>query len=236
MRNIILVGALAALCGGCAVGQTITYDDATPGLTARAPVALALAVQDQRPELAEGQELPPFVGFCRGGYGNKFDVMTTSGRALGDDFMRVIGRGLGARGFRVANLPVASAAWPAQIVAMAARSGATRVLVVQLGDWKSDTYVRTKLVFDVTARVFDVATARMLGEARVARSQDLGGSFWDAPGHAKQVIPAAYSGALEDLLNAPSIVNALSAPQAPPAMPPPPPRAGEARVDGPGSV
>jgi len=231
MRTLGLVGVVAALCGGCAVGQTITYDGAAPGLVARAPLALGLVVQDQRPELASGMELPPFVGFFRGGYGNKFDVLTTSGRPLGDDFMHVIGRGLAARGFRVTNLPVVPMAPPAQIVAAAAQSGTARVLVVQLGDWKSDTYIGTKLVYDVTARAFDVATARMLGEARVARSRDLGASFWDPVGRAKDVVPAAYSAVLEQLLNAASIVNALSETPAPPVGPPP-----VAPSVGPGSV
>jgi hypothetical protein len=233
MRNITLVGAIAALCGGCAVGQTITYDDATPGLVARAPLALGLVVQDQRSEVVHGEEVPPFVGFFRGGYGNRFDVLTTSGRPLGDDFMHVIGRGLAARGFRVTNLAVAPMAPPAQIVATASRSGTARVLVVQLGDWKSDTYMGTKLEYDVTARVFDVATAQMLGEARVAQSQNLGASFWDAPGHAKKVIPPAYSAVLEHLLNADAIVKALSETPSPPAGPPP---AVGARAVGPGSV
>jgi hypothetical protein len=231
MRNLSLVGVVAALCGGCAVGQTITYDDATPGLMARAPLALGLVVQDQRPEIASGTELPPFVGVFRGGYGNKFDVVTTSGRPLGDDFTNVIGHGLAARGFRVTNLPVVPMAPPAQIVAVAARSGAARVLVVQLGDWKSDTYMGTKLVYDVTARVFDVATSRMLGEARVARSRDLGASFWDPVGRAKKVVPAAYSAVLEQLLNAASIVNALGETPAPPIEPAP-----TAPAVGPGSV
>jgi hypothetical protein len=70
MRHLIFAGAVAALVGGCAVGQTINYHDAVLGLAASAPISLAIAVQDQRAEIARGDEPPTFVGWFRGGWGN----------------------------------------------------------------------------------------------------------------------------------------------------------------------
>jgi hypothetical protein len=40
---------------------------------------LAVAVHDERSEVASGDKNPAFVGLLRGGYGNPMDVRTASG-------------------------------------------------------------------------------------------------------------------------------------------------------------
>ena len=228
MRWVSVVVALTALSGGCAVGQKISYQDATPALLARAQLPLAVAVQDQRPEITGLKRGPQFVGLMRGGYGNTFDVETASGNPLADDVAFTISRGLAARGFSVRSTPVAPTDAPARIVATLAPTGVSRVLVIQLSRWKSDTYMSTQLLADVTARVLEVPAARELGASRVAGPRNLGSSFWDPPGHAKSVLPRALRETLEQLLNAPAIVNALSVPPAPAAGgTPSPPAPGE---------
>jgi hypothetical protein len=143
-------------------------------------------------------------------------VLTTSERPLADDVASVIGRALATHGYRVSPAPATSTSSPNQIAAMAARMGATRVLAVTLVVWKSDTYMGTKLEYDVTARVLGVPDARVLGESRVAASADLGSAFWDPTSLAKRAVPEAYERTLEALLNAPAIVRALSETRTPP--------------------
>jgi hypothetical protein len=237
MRLVPVIVVLTALSAGCAVGQTISYHEAKPALLARAPMPLAVVVQDQRPEVLNLKKAPQFVGLMRGGYGNPFDVQTTSGNPLADDVTFVIARGLAPGGFGVKPYPASGLNTPAQIVAGLATTGLSRVLLIQLGHFKSDTYSTTTLGVDVTARVLEVPTGRELGSSRVAGARNLGSSFWDPPAHAKHVLPPALRETLEQLLNAPQIVNALSLTIAPPAvaapgMPPP----GAASAPAPGAA
>src|SRR5262249_26243787 len=150
------VAVLAALSSGCAVGQTINYRDVAPMLRAQAPIPLAIAVQDRRPEVVSGAKPKTFVGLCRGGFGKPFDVKTSSDKPLADDFMSVIWRSFRARGYRLSGVPVGAEVLPEQIAAMAAKTGATRLLSVQIAAWKSDTYSGTKLTYDLVARVLEV--------------------------------------------------------------------------------
>jgi hypothetical protein len=217
MRSVPIIVALTALSGGCAVGQKISYQDATPALVARASMSLAVVVQDQRPEITNVKKGPQFVGLMRGGYGNPFDVETMSGRPLADDVAAVVSRSLAPRGFRVKSYPMAWTNPPAQMLATLAPDGASLVLLIQLLHWKSDTYMTTTLGADVVARVLEMSTGRELGTSRVAGARDLGSSFFDPPGHAQKVLPIALRETLEQLLNAPAIVDALSLAHAPAA-------------------
>jgi len=220
MRSFFGVVALGAVSAGCAVGQKIDYADVTPGLVAHASIALGLAVQDRRPEVLSGEKSGVYVGALRAGFGNRWDLETQSGRPLADDMAGVIGRALAARGYQVTAAAAPTPDVPGAIVARAGRVGAARVLEVQIGAWNSDTYMGTKLTYDVTARVLEVPSGRLLGVARVAAARDLGASFWDPGSHAKQAIPPAYAGAIQALLDAAPIVAALG--DAPPPPPPAP--------------
>jgi hypothetical protein len=231
IRGMMMVVVLAALSAGCAVGQTITYHDATPSLRPPAPpIPLAIAVQDQRPEVLSGKKPQTFVGLMRGGYGNPFDVNTTSKKALADDVMAVLWRSFRVRGYQLFGVAVTPTVLPAQIVAKAASTGAARLLVVQLGYWKSDTYVSTTLKYDVTARVLEVPSGRELGAWRVARDRVLGSDAWNPPALAKRAVPEAYNEALEELLNAQPVIGALV------AVPPPPPVAAPAPAEPPAGL
>jgi hypothetical protein len=222
MRLLPSLTVLAALSGGCVVGQKIAYQDGTPHFLARAPIVLALDVQDRRDEVSRGEKKPTYVGVFRGGFGNPFDVSTASGAPLAVDFRSVIGRGLAARGYRVTSAPVATPAASADALASLAKTGAPRALLVQLVVWNSDTYNGTTLTYDVRARVLELPSGRQLATARLARERDLGASFFDPGGNAKEAVPRACRAILEELLNAAAMVEALG------PAPPPPAEAGPA--------
>jgi len=201
-----------ALVAGCAVGQKIPYNVGQPNLRPGAAVPLALAVQDERPEIVDGTKRPNFVGVFRGGFGNPFDATTASGESLAADFAETIGRGLGASGYRV--LPVATR--PAEgldeLTRVCARTAAPRWLLVQLAEWKSDTMMRTALIYDIRAQVMD-AQGHVLGKSRLEGRDKLGGDSTNA----KALVPDAHRAILERLLNDPAIVAALAPPTNAPA-------------------
>jgi hypothetical protein len=165
MTMRLLVFAACAMCaGGCvAVGQTVDYRSVTPQLRARGPALVALSVQDQRTEVLAGKKTVAFVGFFRGGWGNLWQAATTSGRPLAEDFASTIWRALAAAGHPVTSAPTAPGQRPSEIAAACAKAGATRLLLVQLVTWKSDTYVSTALIYDVGAWVLEVPQGRVLG-------------------------------------------------------------------------
>jgi hypothetical protein len=197
------------------------YDLATPRVGYSGATWLAIAAHDRRTEVVSGEKDPTFCGLQRGGFGNPFDVNTKSGQPLAQDFARAVQRGMAARGYRVTQVAAAPGARPADVAATLARTGAAIGLLVEIAQWKSDTYNGTGLIYDVTLRALN-PQGQELAAARVKGRDDLGGSFMDPAGHAEEVVPLAYKGKLEQLLNAPAIVQALQAPAPAPSPPPSP--------------
>src|SRR5207245_797055 len=64
--------------------------------------------------------------------------------------------------------------------------------------WKADRMQNTALIYAVTLRVLDM-DGRVLAEKNLIGRDNLGGSFWNPPAHAKTAIPAAFKANLEAL-------------------------------------
>jgi hypothetical protein len=221
---VAMIFGCALALTGCAFGRHHAYHTANPRVMVRGSVVVALAVQDQRASLTMGKS-PDFVGLSRGGFGNTFDIGTVSGQPLAVDFATSIARGLQNAGFRVIPVTVADRVLPEQLRDALFRTGAQRGLVVQIQEWKSDTYQNTALHYSVVLRVLDPA-GEELGRTAISGSDNLGGSFWAPAGFAEDNVPPAYAHKLEQLLNDPAVLRALApAPPRPPLPPAPPPGA-----------
>jgi len=150
-----------------------------------------------------------FVGLQRGGYGNPFDVTTTSEAPLAQDFTKVIVSSLKQKGITAAPVKI-TPRWNGQEALQALM--ATRqenALLVTLREWKSDTYMNTALLYDVTIQVFGKG-GETLAQKSLQGKDDLGGDFINPPGHAKEAVPKAFAQKLEELFNDEKIVESLN--------------------------
>jgi hypothetical protein len=112
------------------------------------------------------------------------------------------------RGLQAEVVAVKPGAQPDEAVKAATAAGKDRALILELRQWRSDTFMNTALHYDIEARVCDAA-GRPLATLAKQGDEDLGGNFIDPPGHAKDVVPPTFKAILERLLNAPEIVAAL---------------------------
>lgn len=206
IRLALLVLVVASLYG-CAVGNTHTYDTARPEVIASSGSKLTVGVQDQRPYVVNGSKSPNFVGLSRGGFGNPFDVTTTSGKPLADDFSKAIQNALQTKGVDVSVVSISAGGADQTVVKRLVTSGNRAILLV-LREWKSDTYSNTALYYDVSATVFD-AEGRPLSSKEIKGSDNLGGSAMNPPGFAKEAVPKAFQKKLEQLFSSPEIAKYL---------------------------
>lgn len=200
---LIVLAALAA--SGCAIGNKHNYTMA-PELGVQGARSVAVGAQDARPYVVSREKTPDFVGLQRGGFGNPFDVTTESGRPLADDVAGAIAASLSRRGFKATTVAVAPAG--ADTRQLASQAGAERVALVSIHEWKSDTYQNTALLYELVLRIFD-ANGTELANNRVTGRDNLGGSAWNPPAHAKGAVPEAYRRKLEELFNAPAVRDSL---------------------------
>jgi hypothetical protein len=199
-QTLFLLGILLALTGlgGCAVGQKFNY--------AQVPLAvkidpttqtMTLAVLDQREYILSAKKTEKFVGISRGGYGNPFDVTTTTGAPLATDMSEAISRALLASSINVQQLSVR----PSQHISGARQAlidtGRNRLLMFTVQEWKTDTMMRTSLIFDVSLDVFD-GKGVTLAQAHISGKEVASDSILGAAADAQRWFNEKFTELLSD--------------------------------------
>ena len=201
--------ALLALTG-CAVGNTHQYAQRGLALPVQASSSssIAVGVQDQRPYVVSGRKSPSFVGLQRGGFGNPFDINTTSGQPLADDVRTTLVAALERNGAHAVPVVLAANMDSSNARRELLANGTNRSILVTMKEWKSDTFGRTGLEFDMHVAVLD-KQGRVLGENRIQGAETLGGSAINPVSAARGEVEAAYPQKLIQLFDHPSIRTAL---------------------------
>lgn len=207
-RSIAGIGlaiGVALILEGCAYGQTYRYDDVTLQL-ASAPTrgSVAVGVHDLRPYVVSGGKPEKFVGLMRGGFGNPFDVNTETGGPLAIEMRDAIAKGLRAKGLTVLPVVVNPSDGAAGVKSKLAASGAPRLLLVTLDEWKSDTMMNTALIYNVSLAVLDAKGETLAINRSVGR--DNLGSLGLSPGPG---ITAGFVRRFEALFDDPKIAAAM---------------------------
>jgi len=203
--RIVAVTALLAALGGCAVGQKFSYADAPMYLKPQSATgSMALAVLDNRTEVIGGAKKASWVGLSRGGYGNTFDVTTKSGLPLANDMASAVTAALKSVGRAPQTVIVSPTDGVNGARAALVASGADRLLLFTLDEWKTDTMMRTGLDFDVSLTVFDRA-GQSLATKRISGKEVSGSSIVSAEKDAQKW----FGDKIAELLGSREIVAAL---------------------------
>jgi hypothetical protein len=193
---------MASLVAGCAVGRKQEFDTARVDVTTTSKT-INVAMLDHRACVVSKDKNETFTGLSRGGFGNPFDVNTKSGRPLASDMANALAASLRDKGATVNIVTLPPSTSDADAMAKLATQG-SKGLLVELVEWKSDKYMRTKLGFNVRAFVID-SNGRPLGDSRVEGEDDLGGGMTNM-----DTAPVASFGQkMQQLLAAPAIAGQL---------------------------
>jgi hypothetical protein len=203
--NIFIAIFLFSILGGCAVGVTHQYSNAALQIKATTGSKLGIGVQDRRLYVVTKEKPENFAGLSRGGFGNPFIVRTASGAPLADDISKSIQAALSNSGVNVSaiNIPVGIDE-VAAIKLLAATNG--KAVLIELNEWKADTYMSTNLTYDVRALVIDV-DGKVISSKKISGSENLGGSAMNPPEHSRKAVPIAFRKKIEELFSAPEIAN-----------------------------
>ena len=200
---------IALLFAGCGAGNTHTYHGANTDIPAAGTYKVAIATYDQRYYVVNGDKPADFVGLRRAKYGIPFDMETASGNPLAQDFTETISRSFAAKGFRATPVIVYSSDTNYKTVkANLKQTGAHRLILLILYEWKSDTFRNTSLTYNVLLEVFD-ENGRLIAHKRISGNDDLGGRFIKSKVYAKNAVHEAFKEKIELLLNDKNISKAL---------------------------
>jgi len=154
---IRLVGVLCLIIGLSACSGKKTYDltrvQLAPDIHGNGKILLLN--QDQRPFVLTGEKPAAYVGRQFNGYGIPSDVVTKSGKPVGEDFSYVFAGVLEAGGYEVETANVQSAAdfnlqqtdyWG---------SDYDLIIAFLLKNWRTETYLETEFSYDIEVRLYD---------------------------------------------------------------------------------
>ena len=206
--NGIRLMTVLLLLTGCAVGNKHTYNDVNADISIAGNSTVAMATHDQRSYVQNGDKPADFVGLQRGGFGNPFDITTVSGNSLAQDFTETIARSLASKGFQTTPVIVNYSDTAERVKTILLHTGAQRLMLLTLYEWKSDTYTNTALIYDARLEVFD-ENGKTIAQKSISGRDDLGGSALNPPAYAKKAIPVAFKEKIEILLNDSDVSKAL---------------------------
>ncbi len=196
------------MTGACAVGVQHRYDTTNAVINVTTEQSVAVAVQDSRPYVLSGNKPTEFVGLSRGGFGNPFDVTTSSGRPLAQDMTMSIVSALSEKKIAASAIMLPQGADATTVQALLIKSSADRKIWMILTEWKADTYGTTALLYDVTLRILG-PDGQERGKKRIEGKDNLGGGVINMPEYSREALPKAFRNKLEELLNDPVTAAAL---------------------------
>ena len=206
-RLAVVVPLVSIVLTGCAVGNRYAYQGVVASPQVSGTRAVSVATLDQREYVRSGSKDPQFVGLQRGGFGNPFDVRTADDKPLSDAMTTALVNTLAKKGFRAQPVIVAHSVAAADARQQAVRTGTDRAVVLTLQEWKSDTAMRVRLLYDMTMTVLD-AKGAVLAEKRLQGDDTLGAA--SLPSAVGDIVAAAFKTKLEQMLDDPGVSAALS--------------------------
>src|SRR5512138_967536 len=85
--TLVLISIIAITMAGCAVGRTLSFTNSKAQSNFRSKEKLAIAVLDQREEVISGKKKPTYCGVIHSGMQIGYNVNTSSGLPLADEFL-----------------------------------------------------------------------------------------------------------------------------------------------------
>lgn len=166
---------------------------------------LLVAVIDARPYVTSGERSARFIGTQRGKWGQVKSVETESGRPFAEELAERAVSMLAERGRAAQILPLKRGATVGDAVAAFQTTGAERLLLIRVEDWRSDAYTRVTIRWGLEGIVFD-RSGTYLGRRRIRGSEAVGEtSIDDQRGEGQKALETK----LPRLLDDPAIAGAL---------------------------
>jgi hypothetical protein len=209
LGRVTLFVFLALVASGCAVGNRYSYRDVVASVPVAKGRSVAVATHDQRPYIVAGEKQPNFVGIQRGGFGNPFNVSNRHNEPLSTSYSIAVCNSLKAAGATCAVVETNHLDPSSTVTAKLTNSGKERALLFTLREWKTDALLSTALIYDVTLDVIS-PDGRIVASKVVRGKDDLDGSFWNGPRHARKATPVAFKAKLESMIGSPEIQAALA--------------------------
>lgn len=207
-KTLAVISAAALMLCGCSPMMMLQkYDTVRPELNIPAGTRLAIGVRDIRPAIMNGEQSPFFTGIRHSGSVVCYHVYTDNELSFADNIAGDIGRSLKEKGVHVTVYPIPSGMQEADAVRKLSE-GNTKSVLISLLEWKSWTFNKTELDYDLHIGVYGT-DGKKLAEKRLAKHEELGGGPVKPWEHATYVLPKTLQQQIEMLFGDKEIARQL---------------------------
>ena len=206
MRGLFLLILISVFMSGCAIGNTYRYDLGDAEFSLNSDKTVAVTTLDLRPYVRSGNKSPAFVGLMRGGFGNPFNVLTSSGRPLAEDMTISIVEALKKSGIQAFGVTAPADANRSDTQDRLLQENADRFVLFLILEWKTDTLFRTALIHNVKLLVLH-RDGSQVAEKTLQGRDNLGVA--GTPKGARVSAEKAFREKLEAIFNDPEIASAF---------------------------
>ncbi len=208
MISLVCLSLAAGIIINCGSSYRINYSNVKADLNYSGTRSVAVGVLDKRPYVISGENDPRFVGTMRGGYGNPFDLWTTSDLRLSDEMASTMAESLRSKGFKVVSTKAVVGKDGSGMLNEMKATGAQRLVLMVMNDWWSNYLPRSfsaeksELIIDVELKVMD-SKKNSLGSKKMKEIVNV------ESGWPQDTIPGWYQKKMTELLNDKGIQKAL---------------------------
>jgi len=203
--KLLFIFSLLIVVSGCAIGNKYDYSQANASLPLTGSGELGAGVVEMRSYVLDGDKTPNFIGLQRGGFGNPFDVKTSSGKAMTDDMTDVLSRALNSAGYTVKQLYFSSPD-SAVVADIIVKENKEKNVILMVKEWKTDVMMNFRLIYDLDLQVID-SQGNVLASNTLEGDEKLGGAGFESQNSKSAV--AAFETKIGRLFNNPEIIAAL---------------------------
>jgi len=194
------------LLTGCDL--TVPYVSTVP-LPEKGTARVAVATVDERADILDKQHPPNYVGIMRGRVGIPLDRLTHDGRPLSEDFSGTMANSLSANGYVATAIATSPAGNAAEALKQLELSGAARLVLLELRDWRSETYTNSTISYDAVLHVYDGAGKELASKADAGKEDTSHGSFFNPIYRSDDILVQFYEHEVQEWLSDPKIEAAL---------------------------
>lgn len=203
--RFVVVLSFLLMIAGCAVGNRYDYRESNISLPLNGSGDLSSGVIDMRSYVMSGEKSPEFIGLQRGGFGNPFEVKTSSGKPLADDFNNALSQALLKAGYNVRQLYFSSPD-SSVVTSVISENGSEKNVVLYVTEWKTDVMMNMRLIFDLVLKVYD-KKGELLAKNQLEGDEKISGAGFESQN--SKTAAAAFETKIGRLFNNPEILDAL---------------------------
>jgi len=210
---------LLVFLSGCVLTENTRHSALTlPALdlTGSTSTSITVGVLDERPYVVSGEKPAKYIGEFELSMGGPYDAFTNSKQAMVNEFADKMPQLLTKQfsQLKTSYLDVGLSKQAAVDKLLA--SGAEKVVLISLKEWKSHTSIDTSLWFDAQLEVFN-SDKQLLSYKRIQGHDTFGGAAIAGPiTNAKRTLPHAFRQKMQGLFSDPMVMASLTSEQAVP--------------------